>query len=171
MIDADDVARTVTEPGEPAWHALRDAFGDAVLAPDRTIDRAFVADVVFHDASALKRLNMITHGAIGAEILRRTGHVSSKAVFIALPLFRVEHRAAFSPDEVWAILVSPEVAVSRLVEHRQFREEDARARLANQISNEERASIVDQVLWNDGSVDELYAQLDTQLRRCGLVHG
>jgi dephospho-CoA kinase len=171
VIDADDVARSVTQPGEPAWSALRDAFGDAVLAEDRTLDRAFVAEIVFHDSSALKRLNMITHGAIGAEIVRRMGEVTSSAVFVALPLYRREHRAAFDLDEVWAILASPDLAVSRLVEHRQFSEDDARARLASQITNEERAAMADQVLWNDGSIEELHVQLDAQLVRCGLRDG
>jgi dephospho-CoA kinase len=171
VIDADDVAHAVTQPGEPAWAAMRDAFGDAVLGPDQTLDRAFVADVVFHDPSALKRLNLITHGRIGEGILTRIGGASSRAVFIALPLYRPEHRAIFQIDEVWAVLASPDVALSRLVEHRQFSRTDARARLASQDTNEQRASIADHVLWNNGTFDELYAQLDGQLLRCGLIDG
>jgi dephospho-CoA kinase len=171
VIDADDVARAVTEPGQPAWRAMRDAFGDAVLRDDRSLDRAFVAEVVFHDPSALRRLNLITHGHIGEEILRQVGRVTGSAVFISIPLFRPEHRAAFNLDEVWAILASPEVALARLVEQRHFSEEDARARLASQITNEERFSLVDHVLWNDGTIEELYLELDAQLTRSGLVHG
>lgn len=171
VIDADDVAHDVTQPGEPAWRAMRDAFGDAVLRSDHTLDRAFVADVVFHDPSALRRLNSITHGHIGRELLRRIGEVDAPAVFIALPLFRPEHREAFLLDEVWAVLVSPEVALSRLVEQRQFTRSDAQARLASQVGNGERASMVDQVIWNDGSLDELFEKLDAQLERCGLTRG
>ncbi len=170
-IDADDVAHAVTEPGQPAWWALRDAFGDAVLAPDSTLDRAFLADVVFHDESALKRLNLITHGWIGQEILRRIDETSGSAVFISLPLFRSEHRAAFRLDEAWAILVGPNVALSRLVNQRSFSEDDARARLAAQMSNEERAAIVDVVLYNDGTPDDLYRAIDHQLERSGLASG
>jgi dephospho-CoA kinase len=58
-----------------------------------------------------------------------------------------------------------------LVELRGFKEEDARARLATQISNDERERIVDRVLWNEGSLDELFAQLDTALELVGLAHG
>lgn len=171
IVDADDVARAVTQPGEPTWRAIRDAFGDAVLQDDQTLDRAFIAEIVFHDSSALKRLNLITHGAIGQEILRRMQKATSIAVFVALPLYREEHRTALGLDEVWGILVSPEVAIARLVAHREFSEDDARARLAAQITNEERASLVDQVLWNDGTIEELHAQLDTQLVRSGLSNG
>ncbi len=171
VIDADDVAHDVTRPGEPAWQALRDAFGDAVLAPDQTLDRAFVADIVFHDQTALKRLNLITHGHIGHEIARRVDAASGTAVFISLPLFRKEHRATLKVDEVWAILTEPHTALSRLVEQRSFSEDDARARLASQMSNEERVSLVDVVLHNDGSLDDLHRALDDQLERSGLSHG
>ncbi len=169
VIDADVVAREVTEIGKPAWQALRDAFGDAVLSADRSLDRAFVADVVFHDRSALRRLNMITHGHIGLEILRRLDASSAPAVFIALPLFRPEHRSSFDVDQVWAVQVSPEVAIRRLVELRGFSEDDARARLANQMTNDERSAIVDKVMWNDGTLDDLYAKLDQVLVQSGLV--
>jgi len=171
VIDADDVAHDVTRPGEPAWQALRDAFGDAVLAPDQTLDRAFVAEIVFHDATALRRLNTITHGHIGHEIARRIEGTTGPAVFIALPLFRNEHREALRIDEVWAILAEPATALSRLIEQRSFSEHDALARLASQMSNDERASIVDVVLRNDGSLEDLHRAIDHQLERSGLVHG
>lgn len=171
VLDADEVAHAVTQPGEPAWRAIRDAFGDGVLAKDATLDRAFVAEVVFHDPTALKRLNLITHGQIAREILRRIDLVRAPVVFLALPLFRREHREAFSLDEVWAVLASPDVALSRLVERRGFTRTDAEARLASQISNEERAKLVERVLWNDGTLEELYAKLDHELDRCGLVRG
>lgn len=171
IIDADDVARAVTEPGEPAWQALRDAFGDAVLDDDKHLDRGFVADVVFHDQSALRRLNLITHGHIGVEMRNRLDAATGECVFLAVPLFRAEHRSNLSIDEVWAIQVSPEVAQERLVNYRGFTPEDARARLASQMSNEEREDIVDVVIWNDGTLDELFAKINAQLERSGLPHG
>lgn len=171
VIDTDEVARDVTGVGQPAWRALRDAFGSAVLSPDGTLDRAFVADVVFHDASALRRLNHITHGYIGVEVINRLSGASGDVVFVAIPLFRPEHRAAFGLDEAWAVMADPETAVQRLVAHRGFSEADARARLAAQISNDERASIVDRVLWNEGSLDDLYASLDEALHELESVRG
>lgn len=171
VIDTDAVARNVTAVGQPAWRALRDAFGDAVLSPDGTLDRAFVADVVFHDASALRRLNQITHGYIGIDVIDQLSAATGNVVFVAIPLFRPEHRAAFQLDEAWAVMVSPETAVQRLVVHRGFSEADARARLATQISNDERAAIVDRVIWNEGSLDDLYASLDEALRELEPVRG
>jgi dephospho-CoA kinase len=171
VVDADDVAHDVTAKGTPALAALVDAFGSAVLANDGTLDRAFMAEIVFNDPSALRRLNHITHGAIGVEIVRQLDEATGDAVFIAVPLFRPEHRAAFSVDEVWSVQVDPGTAVRRLVEFRGFKEDDARARLANQMSNDERECIVDRVLWNEGTLEELFAQLDAALELVGLARG
>ena len=171
VIDADEVARRVVDVGAPAWQALRDAFGDAVLNDDRSLDRAFAADIVFHDPTALKRLNQITHGHIGNEIVRRLDETKGSAVFIALPLFRPEHREIFNLDEAWAIQASPEIALRRLLEYRSFSESDARARLASQMTNEERERIVDHVIWNNGTLEQLDQQLQAQLHRLGIDHG
>jgi dephospho-CoA kinase len=171
VIDADVVARQIVEPGAPAWRSLRDAFGDAVLNADRSIDRTFLADVVFHDPTALRRLNCITHGYIGAEIVRQLDEVQARAVFVALPLFRPEHRGALGLDEVWAVEVEPETAVARLRDARGFSEADARARLAAQISNDEREALVDRVLWNQGTLEELFVSLARVMDEIGLGSG
>jgi dephospho-CoA kinase len=171
VIDADIIAHEVTQPGLPAYLALRDAFGDAVLLDDGSLDRAFLADVVFHDRSALRRLNQITHGPIGAEIARRLDEAKGEAVFVAIPLFRPEHRELLHLDEAWALLVQPETALTRLTQHRGFSLGDATARLENQMSNAERTAIVDRVIWNEGSLDDLYGQLAAALQESGLPGG
>jgi len=171
VVDADVVARRVTEPGQPALQALVDAFGSAILNEDGSLDRAFMAEVAFHDTTALRRLNRITHGYIGIEIIREMESAEGEAVFVALPLFLSEHRALFSLDEVWAVQVAPETALERLVKYRGFSAQDAAARLANQMDNDQRSSIVDRVIWNEGSLEDLYRKLDAALMASGLGHG
>lgn len=168
VIDADVIARRVVQKGQPAWSALLDAFGTGALSGDGELDRKFIADIVFHDASALKRLNHVTHGYIGAEIIRELDAATGPAVFVALPLFRPEHRVNLLIDEVWAVHVAPATAIERLCSLRGFSEDDARARIAAQMSNDERAAIVDRVLWNEGSLEDLYTQLDSALANLGL---
>ncbi|MCU1364127.1 MAG: coaE [Acidimicrobiaceae bacterium] len=163
VIDADIVARKVLQKGEPAWRAVRDAFGTAVLTPEGTIDRAFLADVVFHDASALRRLNHITHGYIRNEIARELGDSNAPVVFVALPLYRAELREFLQLDEAWAVLVDPAMALERLVAQRAMSEEDAAARVAAQMGNDERVALVDRVIWNDGTLEDLYGRLDVAL--------
>jgi dephospho-CoA kinase len=151
VIDADEIAHDVLRPG--------------------SLDRAFVAQVVFHDRSALARLNAISHGPIGEEILRRLDEATGPAVFVAIPLFRPEHRQLLSLDEVWAVLLHPETAVTRLCELRGFSLDDATARIANQMTNAERTRIVDRVIWNEGSLSDLFVQVDKALQEIGLARG
>lgn len=169
VIDADEIARAVVAKGEPAWIALRDAFGSAVLGEDGEIDRRFLADVVFHDESALRRLNSITHGYIGEAIAAELDGAEGRAAFVLLPLYRPEHRAAFHLDEVWAILVSPDTALERLRTQRGYEETDARARLDAQMTNEERLALADRAIWNEGTIEDLYGQLDAALVESGLA--
>ena len=162
-MDADEIAREVVEPGRPAWQALRDAFGDAILDPEGHLDRAFMAEVVFRDRSALRRLNHVTHGHIGAQIHHRLATLEHPVAFVALPLFRPEHRDIFDFAEVWSVQVDPEIAVARLVAYRGFGDDEARARIANQMTNDERCAIVDRVIWNEGTLEELHASLEELL--------
>jgi dephospho-CoA kinase len=171
VIDADDVAHQIIEPGKPAWQAIRDAFGDSVLKADQTVDREFLAKIIFSNDSARNRLNSITHPAIGIEVLRQIEACTTPAVFIALPLFRVEHRQIFSLDGAWAVLVSPEIAKKRLVDYRGFSENDAQARIDTQVSNEVRSAIVDKVIWNEGTPAELEQRLNDVLVSEGLLSG
>ena len=171
VVDADLIAHKVVEPGQPALRALRDAFGDAILDHEGRLDRVFMADVVFHDPTALRRLNALTHGYIGAEIANELARARGRGVFIALPLFRPEHRVLFNVNEVWAVHVDPETALERLVTRRGLHERDARARLENQMTNDERTRIVDRVISNDGSLNELHARLEQLLVESGLNDG
>lgn len=167
VIDADVVAHRITDRGQPALGALRDAFGDGILKEDGSLDRAFVADIVFHDRSALRRLNSITHGHVGSEIVDELHHATGPVAFIALPLFRPEHRDFFNVDQVWAVQVSPATALERLIHLRDFSEADAASRLANQMTNEERAQIVDRVVWNEGTLDDLLTTVDEMVDKLG----
>jgi dephospho-CoA kinase len=171
VVDADQVAHDVTAPGTPAYQALRDAFGDAILTSTREIDRPFLAAVVFHDAWALRRLNRITHGPIGEEILRRLATLEAPVAVVALPLFRPEHRETFGFTQVWAVQVPEDLAVRRLVDGRGYREDEARARLAAQVTNDERETMVDRVLWNTGTLDELYRAVDELVVESGITSG
>jgi len=171
VIDSDDVAHQIVEPGKPAWQAIRDAFGDSVLKPDQSINREFLAKIVFSNDSARNRLNSITHPAIGIEVLNQIEACTTPAVFIALPLFRAEHRQIFSLDSAWAVLVSPEIAKLRLIDHRGFSENDAQARIDTQVSNEVRSSIVDKVIWNEGTPAELEQSLNEALASEDLLSG
>ncbi len=162
LIDADAIAREVVAPGGAAYQPVVERFGDAVLAADGTIDRKALAEIVFNDPEALADLNAVTHPVIGQLMVqRREAAVSSGAVVVMdIPLLKAIHRAQLGFDVVLVVDAPVDTAVSRLVEQRGFDRADAEARLAAQISREERRALADIVLDNGGDVDALQAQVD-----------
>jgi dephospho-CoA kinase len=117
VIDADEIAREVVEPGEPALDALFARFGPAVRATDGSLDRAAVGRIVFADPAALRDLEAITHPAVRVRILARLADAEgagAKAVVIeAIKL--VEGGLADLCDEVWLVTCDPSVQLDRVV--------------------------------------------------------
>jgi dephospho-CoA kinase len=167
-IDADEVYRDLVAAGQPLLATLVDAFGTGILTPDGGLDRAFLSAIVFHDNTALTRLNGITHPPVGREMRRRLDTAVGEAVFAAIPLFRPEHRNELDLDEVWSIQVGPEIAIERLVAQRAMTEEEARARIAHQVDNDEREKMADEVIWNNTDRAALLSRIDELLRERGL---
>ncbi len=160
VIDADAIVRELQGPGTPVLAAMVERFGPQILAADGTLDRQAVADQVFSDDAALADLNAIVHPAVGAEIARRleveaaTDHV----VILDVPLLVESGRSDLAALIV--VDVDPAVAVARLVEHRGFRADDAWARIARQVSREDRLARADLVVDNSGTLAELDAEVD-----------
>jgi dephospho-CoA kinase len=164
VIDADEALSLVTGQGSQTLGILRDAFGSAVVNHDGTYNRKFVADVVFSDSAALRRLNAITHKAITEQMHRDLARATGELVFLSIPLLGAHHRAVFNLDEAWAVVAPPELAIERLVQHRDMTEADARARIAVQMSNEERVGLCDVVIENFGSLEALHYKLASLCR-------
>lgn len=162
LIDADQVARDVVVPGGTAYQPLVDRFGREILSPDGTIDRQALADVAFADADALAALNAITHPVIGAEMTARREALrgTDAVVVLAIPLLHEGHRDSVGLDVVVVVDSPTEVALERLVEQRGMARSDAEARIAAQVSREERRRHADYVLDNTGTRAELEAEVD-----------
>jgi len=161
LIDADVVAREVVVPGGPAYQPLVDRFGPGILASDGTIDRPALAAVAFSDAQALADLNAITHPAIGVSMVaQREALAGTDAIVaVAIPLLKTEHRQSIGLDAVVVVDCPVEVALGRLVAQRGLSREDAAARMAAQMSREERLAQADYVADNAGSLDHLEAEV------------
>ncbi len=162
LIDADQIARDVVRPGAPAHAALVDRFGGGVLAPDGSIDRPALAKVAFADPKALAALNAITHPAIGAEMLARRQALEGRDVVavLAIPLLTAAHRQSVGLDVVVVVDAPIEVAVERLVATRGMQLDDARARVAAQVSREERRRGADYVVDNSSDLEDLRRRVD-----------
>jgi dephospho-CoA kinase len=158
IVDADRIAREVVEPGRPAYVSIVERFGPSVVAVDGRLDRAALAAVVFRDPEALAALEAITHPVIQAEMADRVAaHRDAAVVVMDIPLMKDRRRPMRG---VVVVDVPEEVALRRLVEQRGFDEDDARRRIAAQISREERLALADLVVDNSGERAALEAAVD-----------
>jgi dephospho-CoA kinase len=162
LIDADRIAREVVEPGGPAYAAVVERFGEAILDPNGTIDRKALAGIVFSDATALADLNAATHPVIGREMVdrRAAAEASGGVVVLDVPLLKPTHRDQLGFDAVIVVDTPVDTAVSRLVEHRGFDRADAEARVASQMTREERLALADFTIDNSGDTEALTAQVE-----------
>jgi dephospho-CoA kinase len=162
LIDADRIAREVVVPGGPAYQPLVDRFGIGILAPDRTIDRAALAAVAFVDAESVAALNAITHPAIGAVMAQRRAaeEGGDGVVVLDIPLLKPAHRDLLTLEAVVVVDCPVEIAVERLVGQRGFTVEDAQARVAAQVTRQERREGADFVIDNSGDRARLVTEVD-----------
>jgi dephospho-CoA kinase len=162
VIDGDLIAREVVQPGGLAYDAVVARFGTGVLADDGTLNRPALAAIVFNDKAALADLNAITHPAVAQTMLDRVAaHAGTDDIVVLdIPLLAEGGRERWSLQGIIVVDTPVDVAVRRLVEHRGFGEDDARARIANQASREERRAIADVVIDNTGTPEQLDAEVD-----------
>ncbi len=162
LVDADRIAREVVEPGGPAYAPLVERFGPGILAADGTVDRPALAAVVFGDPEALAALNAITHPAIGAVMAQRRAawEGTDAVVVLDVPLLTPAHRNLLHLDAVLVVDCDPELSLARLVDQRGMDAEDVEARMAAQVSREERLDGADLVVDNSGTRAQLEAEVE-----------
>lgn len=136
VIDADELAREVTAPGQPALNAIRDRFGDDVFQSSGALDRAALGAVVFDDEAALRDLEAIVHPGVRTLVEERFERAAREGdPFIVVEAIKlIEGGLAARCDEVWLIECSASVQRDRLV-GRGMDAADADRRLAAQGSD------------------------------------
>ena len=139
VVDADEVARDVTAPGQPAHDAVLARFGDPVRGADGTLDRAALARLVFSDPAALADLEAIVHPAVRPQILAVVESADAAGVpaVVIEAIKLVEGGLAALCDEVWLVTCDARVQRERLLA-RGASPEDADRRIAAQRGLVER---------------------------------
>jgi dephospho-CoA kinase len=117
VVDADDIARDVTAPGQPAHDAVLARFGDPVRGADGTLDRAALARLVFADPAALAELEAIVHPAVRPAILAaiEAADAAGAPAVVIEAIKLVEGGLAELCDEVWLVTCDPRVQRDRLL--------------------------------------------------------
>ena len=178
VVDADAVSHQVVAPGSPGERLVLDHFGPAVTTPDGQLDRRALAQLVFaapDQRLALDALEAITHPLIRQEVKRQIADAEAagaQVVVVEVPLLDDARTAEYGLDVVVMVDTPAELAVRRAV-RRGMVEEDARARMAAQPTDEALRPLATRVLDNSGDPDQLNEQVDTmwlwlqQLSRSG----
>jgi dephospho-CoA kinase len=163
VVDADLLVREVQRPGSPVLAAIAAEFGEQMLRPDGSLDRAALGAAVFGDDAAVRRLNRIVHPAVRAESAKRFAEalaVDPDAIVVYDVPLLVEARV----DDPWQLIVvahaPADVRLRRLVELRGLTEHDAAARIASQVDDDARLAIADVVIDTTGTVEDTLRQVD-----------
>ena len=161
VVDADQLAREVVQPGEDALAGIVAAFGERVLNGDGTLNRAALGEVVFADPEARRILESITHPAIrrrAEERLARLRESGTRTAFYVAPLL-IEAGITSRVHEVWVVYLDQETQLQRLMARDGLGREAALARIASQMPMEEKKRLGRIVIDNRGSEEDLEARV------------
>lgn len=163
IIDADEISRSLMEPGHPVLATVVETFGEQLLNEHGQLDRQALADIVFQDDAAREQLNAIVHPAVRQEAtLQRTTALEldpTHAVVIQdIPLL-VESGQAAQFDGVIVVATDLNTRLQRLTQTRGMLLEDAKARINAQASDEDRAAVATWLIDNSGSLEGTKTQV------------
>lgn len=161
VFDADRFAREALAPGSPGLAEVFEAFGDAVRGPDGSLDREALARIVFSDPEKRRALEAITHPQVARRFAEATAPYrdTDDVVVYEVPLL-AENRLEGMFDAVVVVRAPHAVRVERVRRDRGMTEAAARGRIASQATDEERAGVATFTVENDGSIEDLRADVD-----------
>ncbi|MBR9906289.1 MAG: dephospho-CoA kinase [Gammaproteobacteria bacterium] len=169
-VDADDVAREIVLPGEPALLAIKKRFGDRVMHEDGTLNRAALREIIFNDPAQREWLESVTHPEIRQRLLQHLERLKTQgapyALLVSPLLFESGQNALVNRAVV--VDVPQALQLSRTQQRDGVSESQVRAILAAQLSREQRLAKADDVIDNSGdhaSMMKQVALLDKNYRR------
>src|SRR5262245_58629109 len=157
IVDADLIARQVVQPGEPAWHKIREHFGADVVGEDGAIDRQKLAERVFADPAKVTLLNEITHPAILERIADQLEALAGKDVIAVLDAALLVETGLDAGVDVVVVVNAPREAQIERLEAKGVDRAHATARIAAQADERQRLERADIVIDNDGTLPQLEA--------------
>lgn len=164
VVDADIKARVVVEPGRPALHSIVDRFGDAVLQPDGSLNRAVLREKVFQQPNERRWLEQLLHPLIHDEIVRDLASAESPYALLVSPLL-VESGQHQMAQRVLVVDVPEALQIARTTARDNVPEQQVRAILQAQAQREERLQHAHDVITNDRDLAALYKQVDALHQR------
>lgn len=172
VVDADELAREVTQKGTAAHAEIVSAFGPVSVAPDGSLNRAKIAEMVFADRNRLEELERIIHPRVRELSDRWRKELAERGDFMAfydVPLL-FEKKMAPLFDRVVAVVCRPDLQKERLMARNNLSAEEAGRRIAAQLPLAEKARLAQHLIENNGSLTDLEAAVDRLLGELHHAH-
>lgn len=151
IIDTDQLARDVVEPGQPPLERLVQRFGTSILTPDGHLDRPALRTIVFSDPKARADLEALTHPAIGAAVEAQSARAGGVYQILVIPLL-VEKNLGSQLDRVLVVDCPEDLQLRRVQARDGATIEQAQAILNAQVSRSTRLKAAHDILKNDGDM-------------------
>lgn len=166
VIDADLISREVVEPGTPGLEKLVQTFGAELLNPQGQLNRPVLAQKLFDNEEVRKQVNQLLHPIIYERMFERVARYHSNGetlVVLDIPLL-FETIATDRFDSIWLVYIPEKIQLERLKKRDQLSQEAAQARMASQLSIEEKKKLADVIINNSGSIEETREQVQMLLK-------
>lgn len=159
VIDADQVARDIVQPGSENIQKIREHFGESVIAKDNTLNRRALRQSIFNHPDEKAWLENLLHPQIRDAMQQHAATATSPYVIFVIPLL-LETAPNPSVDRILVIDASPETQINRLIQRDGITRDDALKILNAQVSQKDRLAKADDVITNDGDIAALKAKVD-----------
>lgn len=160
VIDADQVVHELQAKGGKLYQALCNWLGTDILQENGELDRKKLGQLIFSSKDMLEKSSRLQNGIIREELARRRDELAKtqKVFFMDIPLL-IEHDYMEWFDDIWLVHLDEKTQLERLVMRNHFSKEEAKKRMASQMSTEAKKPYADKLLDNSGDLTELKAQI------------
>jgi dephospho-CoA kinase len=161
VVCADETARDIVKPGEPGADALRAEYGDGFFLPDGALDRKRLAAHVFGYPERVERLNRLMHPIITESMFESTRGRKGLVFLDAALLIQTEmHKRV---DSVWLVTAHMETRIRRVMQRDALSRDEVLRRIHSQMSDDEMKQYANEVIENDGTLEELHEKVSALL--------
>jgi dephospho-CoA kinase len=157
VICADKISRNIVMPGKQGNDEIRRVFGNDYFIENGELDRKKLAGLIFGEEEKLKTLNGILHPIIVSEIFKEADKLIGR-VFIEAPLL-IQTGMNKRVDYVWLLTTDINIRISRVMRRDGLSEEQVLKRIESQLSDEDMAAFSDEIIENNGSLDDLHKRI------------
>ena len=159
IVDADVASRTVVEPGKPALKEIEDHFGSGIITAEGKLDRNNLREIIATDPEERKWLESVTHPKIGEQITKEISESTSVYTLFVAPLL-LETNSQEMCSRVVVVDVPKDVQIRRTAKRDKVSPNQVEQMVAAQMKREKRLEKADDVLLNNGTIEDLEKQVE-----------